>query len=205
MNRLRIVHVRRLLLLLAALCACACSLSKPYPDKQLYAFDVKPPERYAVGRGPVIRVDPVQVTHPFSERMFFYRVGSAEFKSDYYSNFVAEPGRLITAELIEWLPATEQFEAVVDASSTVKADRSIQLIINELYGDMSDPQRPQAVVAARFFLLDESKVETQVLFTRDYREAVLLNGTGGDALVAAWSEALGRIFEQMASDLRTID
>jgi cholesterol transport system auxiliary component len=199
------MHVRRSLLLALAALAGGCGLSKPYPAKQLYALDVPAPDReVAVAGGAVLRVQPVQVTRPFGEQTFHYRVGTARFEADYYLNFIDEPGRLVTAELIEWLAATGDFAAVVDASSTVQTERSVQLIINELYADTSDPRIHQAVVAARFFLLDDREVETRVLLTRDYRETELVSGEGGDALVAAWGAALDRIFRKIVADISTV-
>lgn len=202
MTRTSTQHVRRSLLLALTGLLSACNLSKPYPARDLYAFDVRSPDRsVAAGSGGVLRVQPVQMTEPYGEEMFHYRVGPARFETDYYANFVDEPGRLITSELIEWLAQTGEYSAVVDASSTVDTNRSVQLVIRELYGDRSGPGPEQAVVAARLFLLDESKVETKVLLSRDYREVEPVSGDGGDALVEAWGTALGRIFEQAAADI----
>ena len=197
------VHLRRSILLVLTASLGACGLSKPYPAKQLYALDVPPPARYtSEPGGTTLRVQPVRMTEPYGNEEFHYRVGPARVETDYYANFVDEPGRLITAEFIEWLAKTAAYRAVVDASSTVETDRSVQLVINELYGDTSDARLPRAVVAARVFLLDESKVETRVLLMRDYRETEIVSGEGGDALVEAWGAALARIFEQVAADIR---
>jgi ABC-type uncharacterized transport system auxiliary subunit len=195
-------HLRISLLLTLAALAGACSLSQPYPAKQLYALDVPPPARSASkASAATLRVQPVRMTEPYDNEEFHYRAGAARIEADYYANFVDEPGRLITAELIEWLAKTQTYEAVVDASSTAEANRSVQLVINKFYADRSDAGQHEAVVAARVFLLDESRVETKVLLTRDYREAEPISGDGGDALVAAWGAALARIFEQLAADI----
>jgi len=205
MNQTLHVHLCRSVLLVLSATLGACGLSKPYPAKQLYALDVPPPSRYASGSGAdPLRVQPVRMTEPYGNEQFHYRVGPARIEADYYTNFVDEPGRLITAELIEWLANTEEYQAVVDASSTVETTRSVQLVINELYADTSDPQRRTAVVAARVFLLDESKVETSVLLTRDYRETEIVRGPDGDALVEAWAAALARMFDRITADLRMV-
>jgi uncharacterized lipoprotein YmbA len=191
--------------LILTMTLAACGLSKPYPAKQLYALDVPPPVRYASGTGAAaLRVQPVRMTEPYGNEQFHYRVGPARIEADYYANFVDEPGRLITAELTEWLAKTEEYQAVVGASSTVDTDRSVQLVINELYGDTSDPRLVKAVVAGRVFVLDESAVETSVLLTRDYRETEIASAPDGDALVEAWAAALARMFDRIAADLRTV-
>ena len=79
------------------------------------------------------------------------------------------------------------------------------MIVNELYGDMTDPDAEQAVIAARVFLLDDSEVEARVPLVRDYREIEPLNGAGPDALVEAWGRSLGRIFAQLSADVDGID
>lgn len=199
------MSLRCLLLLAVLLLVGGCNLSKPYPAKQLYAIDVASPERSTTGSyAPAIRVQPVRVTRPFSGQVFHYRVGPARFEQDYYATWVVEPSRLITAELIDWLSATGEFEAVLDASNSVQADRSIQLTITEFYGDSSDSQDLQAVVAARLFLIDERNVESRVLLSRDYRQSEPVSGDGGDALVAAWGKALGRVFEQVTADVQGV-
>jgi ABC-type uncharacterized transport system auxiliary subunit len=195
-------HLRFSLLLTLAALTGACNLSQPYPAKQLYALDVPPPAP-AASQAPAatLRVQPVRMIEPYGNEQFHYRAGPARIETDYYANFVDEPGRLITAELIEWLAATQAYEAVIDASSTVEAKRSVQLVVNELYADHSGTEQHKVVVAARVFLLDESRVETKVLLTRDYRVTVPISGEGGEAMVAAWGTALARIFEQLAADV----
>lgn len=203
------VQLRRALPIVLAALLGACGLSKPYPAKQLYALEVPPPAGPASEPGEtVLRVQPVRMTEPYGSDEFHYRVGAARFETDYYANFVDEPGRLITAELIEWLASTGSYQAVVGASSIVETKRSLQVVINEFYGDARTGKLEQAVVAARVFLLDESTADTKVLFTRDYRAAEPVHanghGDGDDALVAAWGAALAKLFEQMAADIRAV-
>lgn len=191
------------LVLATSMGPAACSLSKPYPAKQLYAIDCGEPQRAAASSpGTALRVLRVRVAAPFSSREFQYLIAPNQFQQDYYANFVADPDQLLTTELIEWMSATGLYPTVVDASSSVKAEQSLQCVVSELYGDMSNAGSPRAVIAARFFLLDETDVDAKVLFNRDYRQSEPIDGTGADKLTQAWGRAMKKTLEQLTADLR---
>ena len=194
------------LLLATSMGPAACGLSKPYPAKQLYAIDVGTPQPVTAPLpGMTLRVLRARVSDPFSSREFQYLIAPNQFQQDYYANFVADPDRLLTSEIIEWMSAAGLYATVVDASSPVKADRSLQCVVTQLYGDMSDPAvSARAVVEARFFLLDETDVDAKVLFSKDYRQAEPVTGTGADKLTQAWGRAMRKILEQLTTDLRAV-
>ncbi len=204
MNTISGVFLSSGLLLAIAMGPGACGLSKPYPPKQLYAIDVGAPTPVAaLTSGTTLRVLPVSVSDPFSSREFQYQIAPNQFQQDYYANFVTDPDRLLTADLIAWMSASGLYANVVDASSSVKTDQALQCVVSQLYGDMSDAAvSPRAVVQARFFLLDESDVEAKVLFNREYRQAEPVSGNGTDKLTQAWGRAMRKILEQVTTDLR---
>jgi hypothetical protein len=186
-----------------ALACGGCSLSKPYPAKELFAIDAGAPAAAASpASGSALRVLPARVVSPFDELEFHSLIGPAQFQKDYYANFVAKPDSLITSLLIEWLSKTGLYESVVDGSSPVRTERSLQCIVTALYCDKTNPEAPKAVVAARFFLIDDSSVEARVLFTRDYREAQPMP-EGRGALALGWSQVMRTILEKLSSDLRS--
>jgi uncharacterized lipoprotein YmbA len=192
------------LLVATSMGLAACGLSKPYPAKQLYEIDLGRPQP-AKDSSPrkTLRVLRVRVADPFSRREFHYLVAPNQFQQDYYANFVADPDGLLTAELTEWMFATGLYASVVDASSSVKTDVSLQCVVSQMYGDMSDAAAPKAVVSARFFLLDESDVDAKVLFSKEYRQVEPVGGAGAGKLTQAWSLAIKRILEQLTADLRS--
>jgi len=204
MNKISAVLLGCTLLLATTMGPAACSLSKPYPAKELYAIDVgTPPPAAESSPGATLRVLRVRVTDPFSNREFQYLVAPNKFQQDYYATFVADPDRLLTAELTKWMSATGLYATVVDSGSSVKAERSLQCVVTQLYGDMSEAgAAPRAVVEARFFLLDETDVDAKVLFSHDYRQAEQVGGTGAEKLTQAWGRAMKRILEQLTADLR---
>lgn len=206
MNRTNCMLLGGALLLHALMALSGCGLSKPYSAKQLYAIDVgTPPSAAPASPDTTLRILRVRVAEPFSSREFHYLVGSNEFQQDYYANFVADPDRLVAAEILDWMSTAGLYATVVDSSSSVNADHSLQCVVTQLYGDMSDPAvSPRAVFQARFFLLDETGVDAKVLFTRDYREVEQVDGTGTEELTQAWGRALKKILERLTSDLRSV-
>jgi len=202
MNRVKIAVAGCGLFL--AMGPAACSLSKPYPAKQLYALDCGAPQSTtASSPGASLRVLRVRVAEPFSNREFHYLTAPNQFQKDYYANFVADPDQLLTAELVEWMTATGLYSTVVDAASPVNADRSLQCVVSQLYGDMSEPgASPRAVVEARFFLFDDTGVDAKVLFNRDYREAEPVDETGTVKLAQGWGRAMEKILQRLVTDLQ---
>lgn len=191
------------LLLASCLGPAACSLSKPYPAKQLYAIDVGVTQpAVAAAPGTALRVLRVRIAEPYSSREFQYLIAPNQFQQDYYANFVADPDQLLTSEVIKWMATTRLYATVVDGSSSVKTERSLQCVVSQLYGDMSDAASPKAVIEARFFVLDESDVDAKVLFNQTYRHAEPAGGAGADKLTQAWGRAMKKVLEQLTTDLR---
>ena len=188
--------------LLGVALLAGCTLSRPYPAKQLYVLDAgAPPPSGSAPTGGTLRVARVRVVEPFSRASFHYLVAPSRFEADYYSTFAAEPDRLITGELIEWLSATGLYDGVVDAASTADASHTLHCVISELYCDKTDPTAPRAVISARFILLDEAPIPALVVSTRDYHAIEPLQGSDSDALAQGFGAALQRILTQLTTDL----
>ena len=192
----------RLLPVLVALVLGGCGLSQPYPAKQYFALSTGEPDSGTRQRaGQVLRVEPVRVARPFASAEFKYLVGPDKFERDYYVNFIASPGDLVTALVIEWMAETGSFEAVVGGASTLGSDLVLRCQVTRLYGDFSGASSPAAVVSMRAFLIDNSTVEGRVLLTKEYRQDISIGGSTPDALVGGWGEALREILARLSSDI----
>lgn len=177
-----------------------CSLSKPYPAKQLYVLDPGAPQQ----SGGTLRVPRVRVTEPLSRTAFQSLVAPSRLEEDYYSTFAAEPDRLITSELMEWLSTAGHYEAVVDGASTADASHTLQCTISELYCDRTDPAAPRAVLSARSILLDETSVPARVISARDYEAVEPLRGSEADAFAEALGAALKRLLGRLSADVARV-
>ncbi len=189
----------------ATMLLCGCGLSQPYPAKQWFGVSAgAPASTSATPRDVVLRVDSVRVAEPFSNREFQYLVGADRFERDYYANFVADPDRLLTAQLTNWLTSSNVFRAVISASSDAGADVSLHCMVTEMYGDFQDANAPKAIFAARFFLIDERGLQGDVLFMRDYRKLESMDSNNAESFAQSLGRAAGRVFGQLTSDIRTV-
>jgi uncharacterized lipoprotein YmbA len=191
------------LLLLCMPLAAGCSLSKPYPDKTLHAIEVgQPPAATGSPSLAAVRIDRVRVAEPFNDTTFVYKIGDSKYTMDYYNGFIAEPGRLLTGELSEWLANSKVFSSVLTGDSAADSQLLLQTNVMELYGDFSSDQ-PKAVIAARFFLLDVGAGHSRVIFDKSYQESEPITGKDSDALIKGWQAATRRIFTSLVADLRS--
>ena len=191
-----------------ALCTvlAGCGASKPFPEKDFFAIEAGSPQAAATRVSEsTLRVRRLRIATPYDGRSFVYKVGEAKFESDYYNGFVAEPEQLLTGELVQWLSRSGLFGSVV--GSSVGADHSFVLegVVTALYGDYSEADAAQAVMEAKFFLLDDRGAETRVVFQKPYRKAAPLEGDKAAALVAAWGQVYRGILMELTADLGRLD
>ncbi len=189
---------------LLALCTAlgGCGLNQPYPEKDLFTIDVTAPTPAAEKtNGMTLRVRRLRVASPYDGKTFVYRIDEGKFRTDYYNGFIVEPAQLLTAELIEWLSASGPFASVLDSGSAADHTLVLEGAITSLYGDYTDPKAPQAVLAAKFFLLDDRAAETRVIYQKPYKVASPVADDTPAALVKAWEQAYAQMLKQLAADL----
>jgi cholesterol transport system auxiliary component len=187
--------------LVAGFSGCS-SLKQAYPAKE--SFGLTTPEvAPAAGGGHegVLRVERVRVAAPYDGRSFVYRLSDTRYETDYYNEFVAEPGRLLTGELVRSLGGAHVFTTVVDPAASADAKVRLETSVTELYGDYRDPAAPRAVVRARFLLLEERLESTGVIGEWNLEEREPLKSGDAAGLVEGWSRAWGKVVSALASDL----
>ncbi len=191
-------------IILALLCSCK-GLQQPFPNKKLYAINA------GASTAPVsseakaaLLVRPVSVASPFDGITFTYKIGESQFETDYYNNFVTEPGRLLTGELVRRLSESGLYATVTDARSIVSTSVWLEVNITSLHGDYTNRSSPSAVIEARVFLLKDDPASDQILMQKTYRVRELAASDTPDALVAAWGKAFGRMIDELVADLQKI-
>ena len=204
MNRQWRLSVSLTMISAVVLGTLGCSLKQPHPAKSFYTISAEPPaEVRGEDVGTSLRIADVRIARPFDALAFHYRVGKDQFEADYYANFITAPSHIFTGELMEWAEGQAPYRVVVGSQSSVGTDHTLECHVLELYGDYSDQGNQVAVVRAKFFLLDESEVEAQVLLSRDIDAVAPIEGTGAQALVDAWGTCLNRIFDELGTELRS--
>jgi len=192
---------------LTALALAAClQVRREPPDKHLYALDVERPagaERAESVHPLVLAVRGLRAAPRFAGRNLVYRTGEQEYAVDYYSEFLVAPAALVSGETERWLARSNLFRHVFGAAAPTAADVALSGEIEELYGDFRGA--PRAVMAIRFFLVDERPTWPAVLLARSYQRRFAAEGSDPAALVAAWNRGLAEILAELERDLAGAD
>lgn len=194
---------RRLVaLLLAGLIIQGCSLKQPIPAKQSFLLEpVRTGEVRTVESLVQLRLRNLQVAAPFEGKGFVYRTSGLGYKSDFYNEFLTAPRTLIAGQLQTWLGASKIFRNVLPPGITLEATHALDGTISALYGDFQNPSAPKAVVAAEFFLSSDQTSLSEIVFHKNYRQEIAIDGRQPEALAKGWTEALARIFASLEQDL----
>ena len=181
-----------------------CSgMNRPYPAKRTFALMV---ERERAGSTPSIdstlRVREFRVAPPYHGPEFIYQKSDSEFEADYYREFIASPGTMLTSETISWLSRAKLFGNVLPGNSAADNEYLLEGTVTALYGDYRDQPAPKAVMELQVFILAEQAAQTKVLFDRTYRHEASIKGAEPADLVNGWNEVLRAILTELESGLR---
>lgn len=189
-----------------ALCLLTAGCSQPFPTKDLFAVQAGEPKAVAGPAKPVIvRVARMTVASPYDGRNFVYKVGADKYETDYYNGFIAVPGDLLTGTLRDWLDHAGLFKAVITSTSRLTSPFCIEGNVTQMYGDYTDRTSPKAVVAARFFVIDDTGGESVLLFSKAYQASSPLKGSTPEALAAGLGADYRQILSELAADLSKLD
>lgn len=177
------------------------SLSKPYPVKESFGLTAQVPARVGTTHAGVLRVERVRLTPPYDERTFVYRTSDTRYQSDYYAEFVADPARLLTAELVRAMDGARVFETVVEPDAGLDTAYRLETTVTELSADARDPLATMATVRARFLLLHDARDATRVVGEWVIEGSERAGDSSPGAVAAAWGTALGRVMEELAERL----
>jgi hypothetical protein len=148
----------------------------------------------------ILALGPVRVCPLFESRSFVYRIGPDLYEADPYAEFIIPPGRALAIPVGDYLRGWGVFETVLEPSTPLKADASLEVHAPELYGDFRRSAPPAAVLSLKF-LMFRSEREPKLLFQREYSRRVPLKEASADALVAGWNQALAEIMTEADSDI----
>jgi len=194
-----------IMMMIMIMAGCA-GLEKPYPAKQYFAIDAGDPATVETrNEGIVVRVLRLRITEPFARQSFVYRKSASEYETDYYHVFTADPAMLLTGETIQWLDATELFDAVIDTASSIDHQYLLESQATTLCGDFTTGQTPRAMIEAKFFLIDDRGAESVIKFQREYNETEELPQTDAQALAEGWGKCYGRILATLTDDLSKLE
>lgn len=182
--------------------ACNGCLSKPALKHDAYAFQNPPPSKTVTAADGGVIACSVAVSPLFNRHQFVYRIGPEAYETDPYAGFLVAPGQAVAIATRAHLLSSGRFQNVVEPGSRVKADKSIEVHVSELYGDFSESSQPAAVLSMRIILFDgEDTKRRPPLLQQNYSRRVPLRGKTAAAVMAGWNTALAEIMAEAAPTL----
>ena len=183
---------------------CRGLFGRERPAQQRFLLEAERGEALPAPPGaPELEVRPFTVSSQLHGRRFVYRLGPDTLDFDYYHEFWAEPGRLVTEATIRWLARAGLFSFVAEAGRGGPGGLLLDCELAELFGDYRDARVPRAVVRLRCALLDEAAGASGVLLYRELAAERPVAPASREALVAGWNEALAEILASLERDLAT--
>lgn len=189
---------------LAVIVLAGCTLTRPAPVKQTYLLDLE--RQVEAARTPLpgaLLVGEINVAEAYSSKSMVYRFAEHRYESDFYNEFLVSPRDMLTQCVLEWLQKARLYQTVAPlaGSGSVEAD-VLRGFVNEMYADVRDPARPQAVLSVQFYLTREQAAAHTVVFTQQLRNETPMADASAEAFAAALSRALAAILTELEKQLR---
>ena len=191
--------------LLAA--AVGCSITRPSLERHAFTISAERPQAQPAhnsARFPVtLKVGRISMQPPFGGTSFVYRLGELRYEVDPYNSFLAAPNELISHEIAQWLGQSGLFAAVRDPASSLTGDYVLEGLVTELYGDVRDGGKPEAVLALQLYLRRAS-AEGGLVFERAYVQRVPIANDSAEALARGYGAALSQVLEALEPSLAAL-
>jgi len=190
-----------LLIIVASGVSVSGCFRREFPERRQYVVNV---ERNGPARSMspiVIKVARVRAEPQYERKSFVYRTGEATYSDDFYNTFYVSPAQMTRATLQRWLADSNVFANVADVDSLVGADWLLESRLLEFYVDKRVPETDNAVVRLGVTLVDATLSPPRAILERVYEQAQPSSRRDGGDYVAAWSDALAKLYAQLESDL----
>lgn len=193
-----------LLISIAAFYGCA-KLDKDYPARDYYTLSVqRPPGNFGNEIDKIFEFTRMRISPNFNGREFVYKLDDSKFDSDFYNQFFSPPAVIVSVEVGRWIRSSKIFKNVIDPFTPIHPNYSLYGTIKELFGDYSK-SKPEAVLSIHFYLLDESDIDSKIIFNKSYEQNIEINSKSAKSLIEGWNNALARILSNLESDLKKLD
>jgi cholesterol transport system auxiliary component len=198
------IFVLSLIFLYALATGCG-GLSKKYPERTYYMFEVPAvKQKQRTVPGAVVDVWKFEVSPGSSGNEFIYRTSDVNYRSDFYNQFFRPPSNLLTEATTLYLGNSGLFEEVLTTGSQGDANYYLQSNVVKLHGDYR--AAPKAVMEIQFFLLqyvvnDTEGDTSKIIFSKTYSAEVPIASASAGELMRGWNTALGDILGALLTDL----
>ena len=150
----------------------------------------------------ILEISRLTIDSAFSGNGLVYRIGDAEYESDFYNEFLATPSAMISDAMRNWLSKSRLFKRVLDPGSQIDPTHIIEGNITALYGDFRNVSSPRATIEMRVFLLEaETGDEPLPVFGKTYTTSIAMESDDPEGLVEALGRCLQKILSALENDL----
>ncbi len=199
--------------LLLCVCGCADLLKQPYPAKDYFGIEpgVSDGKRHQPSTEPfgnetsgdtLLVIRTVRVTAPYNGVAFIYKLGPSRYTADYYSNWIAEPSALLTADLAQWFDHGGPL-LVVPTGSSARANWILDFDVTRLVVDKTGGGQPRAVISAHMFLIHQTGSDLKVVSDVMYQEQSPASSDRPEACAEAFGKAYRQILIKLSPDLES--
>jgi len=191
-------------LVLAVLATACPNVSKPYPERTYFLFEISNPSTtMTMVQGATLDVNRFSISPTSEGREFIYRKTDLEYQTDFYNQFFRPPNNIMTEVVREWINQTGLFEDVLTPVTQAIANYTIEGNIVELYGDYRNEASAKAVLKIQFFFLDTSEdaPDPTILLSKTYTSEQPIGTASPQNLMNGWNKALETILTEFIGDL----
>lgn len=192
--------------LLAATASCA--ITRPALERHTFTISAERPAEAQPAHNsalfPVtLKVGRISMQPPFGGTSFVYRLGELRYEVDPYNSFLAAPNELLGHDIAQWLGQSGLFVSVREPASPRTGDYVLEGLVTELYGDVRDADKPEAVLVLRLYLRRAS-AEGGIVFERTYAQRVPIANDSAEALARGYGVALSRVLKALEPALAAL-
>jgi len=196
--------ISSLLILIFLNCGCS-GLQKEHLAKQYFDLSLQIPAsvKSNVCRGETLVIKPFAIDSAFDSYSFVYQVDENEYKTDYYSEFISYPSKLITEKISETLYGSKYFRpSLTDEKKDIIYRLSGKII--RLTGDFTDKDNTRAVMEIMMIVEKNTGPSFRPVLNNTYRADEPIPDKTPASLVSGWSKGLSKILLQFIVEFQNL-
>lgn len=154
-------------------------------------------------RGETLMVKAFSINSAFDSHSFVYKVGENEYVTDYYTEFISYPSKLITEKISEALFGSPYFRP---ALTDDKKDITFRLSgkITRLSGDFIDKNNAKAVIELILILEKRTGSTFTPVLSNTYAVEEPIPDKNPSSLVSGWNSGLSKILTQFITEFQEL-
>ncbi|OGR32494.1 MAG: hypothetical protein A3J80_10890 [Desulfobacula sp. RIFOXYB2_FULL_45_6] len=191
-----------ILFLIFSILGCS-GLQKEPMAKQYFDLSIQVPvaSKDSLCKGETLIIKEFSINSAFDSHSFIYKVGENEYITDYYSEFISYPSKLITEKTSEALYGSTHFRPSLTNN---KKDITYRLSgkIIRLSGDFSDKNNTRAAIELMLILEKKTGSGFTPVLIDTYMADEPVPDKEPSSLVSGWNLGLSKILVQFITEFQ---